>query len=164
MPSRDAAGKRLSGSALRKQAGAPLPPMTRAARKAFAAIGPPDLSEPHLLLSWARKVLGATLHLSLTDEIDAQRARLIRDQVLALGMSHSRGAIEAEVKDLRTVVARVKARSGAMQVVNADDVARPATARGKGGRRGPRALPGSVPGAEEGEDPRDPSDGGGAVG
>lgn len=142
MPSRTSDGKRLSGHAQRKLAGEPLPPFTRAARKALGDVGPPELDDPDHLLSWARKLDAVCLWLVACDQIDPRRARLITEHVKTLGVTHNRGRLESKVKKLKAALAD-RVNPGAVRVAKGSEVKPSPNARGM--PRKPRALPPAPP-------------------
>lgn len=139
MPLRDEKGKRLSGAQQRARAATPLPPLSRAARQAFAQIGPPPDDADELLV-WGRRVIAAATWLVATGQLDPQRARVLKDAIFALGSTHSRSKIEAKYRELEKKLAGRGTQGGAVRMVPGAAVKKPPTARGAR-PPGPRALP-----------------------
>jgi hypothetical protein len=128
MPLRDETGKRLSGAEQLAHANAPLPEVGADAAAAFERIGPPPES-PDEMLDWARRLLATATWLALTGKLDAQRARLAKDNAAAIGMTHNRARVEKRTSDLEEKLAKRRAPSGAVKTAPAATIARPATAR-----------------------------------
>lgn len=141
MPLRDKAGKRLSGSQQRKRAAAIASTrMSKAAREAFAALGPPPLDNPDTLLAWARKILSIATWLVASDQLDPSRARVIKDLAFGLGATHSRAQLEHAVEKIeKSIALRQGAGNTIVRLEKGSKIKRPPTARGQQ-LPGPRAL------------------------
>lgn len=139
MPLKDEAGKRLSGSAQAKHAALGRMPMSAAAKRAFAELGPPPLAKPLEILGWARRVLATVTHLLARDELDPAKARAIKDSVFALGATHNRAELETTVARLQKALEERRQDSGVVRVMHGSKITRPATARGQS-LGGPRIV------------------------
>lgn len=140
MPSYDENGKRLGGAAqIRKRDGAP-PEMTRAAKRAFKKLGPAPLAEPLQILGWGRRALAVVAQLLMADQLDGARARSIKDTIFALGSTHNRTELEAEVAQLKKMFGERQQRTTFVYEEAPGRRPKPSTARGMY-RPGPRAIP-----------------------
>lgn len=138
MPSRDSTGKRLSGAQQRARTAPQPPPLSPAARAAFAVAGdaPKDFDAQ---LVWARQLLVTAAQLVAQDELDAGRARTLRDLCFAVGATYQKATIEAQVKAIKAAIAERSRPSSFVEIVPGRLIKRPATARGQSRPR-PRLL------------------------
>lgn len=118
------------------KAGQKLPALSRKAQKVIDALGAPP-NEPDDQLVWGRVMLAKITWLIATGEIDVGRARAIKDSVFAMGATHNRGALEQQVKQLKTMFAERRAQTNFVYELPGDKIVKPPTARGQY-RPGPR--------------------------
>jgi|SRR5215831_15930199 len=152
----------------RERANAAAKPGQRDWSKEFADLGEPDLEDPSSALVYARRVNLLCIRMVATSPFltlaDQARLRMLKDFIATLGMTHSRSTIEGRVKSVEAKLAGARKRTGAIKLEPANAIARPETARGRRGARGPRPLPGSSAGVEAGENEGNDPLGGGTLG
>lgn len=146
--------------------GAALAPPADDGVAAFAALGPPPLDDPNTALRWIRQVQLVAVNLALSAPMtDALRERLkfAKDLCATVGMTHSRAAMEHEIKALRDLLGHIRTPGGAVKLERMENIQKPSTARGMRRNKprpvppaddtppAPRWIPGEVPPSDDNE-------------
>ncbi len=108
----------------------------------FKKLGPPDYANPETGLLWVRKAQLLVAYQMVTTPFPSPAQRdcwkRFDNMSKAIGMTHSRSALENTVAKVRKQLSDRQNAGGTIVEENGSDVPKPATARGQ--RQVPRAL------------------------
>src|SRR5574341_535075 len=97
----------------------------------FKEIGPAPVDDPTMAMEWVRRVqLRALEQVACSEHLpERERWRLIESLSKALGMTHSRSAVEERMRRIEEQ-RKEKGRASSVRIEPAANVAKPPTARG----------------------------------